>query len=326
MRKLLIGLAVLLMAGAAQGDLVVHYAMDDATDTAPVDTLGTTPTTLVLGDDPVTHTPSVPGAVGTAIDFSANPGRAYAPNNAVLDTIGDTVNTTGLSVSFWLKGTASGAYDVVSMDDERIFRIQASPSHYLTVRFALGTADPGVTYIDNVLDSDWHLATMSLDFGSTTNNCVMYADGSVLSGRTKSADFSTAFNQADEPLGLATRVWGGYDRGEGYQGSLDDVALWDSPLTATEVKSLYSLANSTFDLNAYNAQQLWTLFAAEGEGLVAGDLWEYTTGLTGSAGEMDSTGNAIILDGAGNGMLVPEPATIALLGLGGLGLLIRRKR
>jgi len=116
----------------------------------------------------------------------------------------------------------------------------------------------------------------------------------------------------------------------------DDIGIWGAALTPQEIATIHALAYfNGSDLASPDIVAVLAAFGSQGVALIADDqLWSYTTGLTGVTGALGGTieaGDAyFILNGAqGAGMafvaIVPEPATLTLLALGGLTLLRRRR-
>ncbi len=114
-----------------------------------------------------------------------------------------------------------------------------------------------------------------------------------------------------------------------FEGTLDDLADWNTPLTGTEAKALFNLGNTALNYNAKDAQSLFDLFAAgSGTAVVGGQTWAPATGLAdagnGLAGGAGSVGaNYVVLNGSGGGVqVVPEPGTLSLLLASAIGLLV----
>ena len=112
-------------------------------------------------------------------------------------------------------------------------------------------------------------------------------------------------------------------------GSLDDVAAWAREVQHIEVASIHAMGRfEGLDVADMQVQDLIDAFNATGSTDINGNLWQYTTALggpLGTTGGMADTSAFVVLDNSGNGMqiVVPEPASLALVGLGTLCLLGR---
>jgi hypothetical protein len=114
-------------------------------------------------------------------------------------------------------------------------------------------------------------------------------------------------------------------------GALDDVGIYNNALGAKDVAVTHGLG--LFEgQNLADADIAGMIAAFDSTSDYATDQnqWYYVSGLAGTTGDTGGSvggGDAyIVLDASGNGMsLVPEPATVALLGLGSLVLLRRRR-
>ena len=191
--------------------------------------------------------------------------------------------------------------------------------------------------VGTILDGAWHLttATYNLTTGdSGTGSASFYLDGVLLS-TTPVGNTVTSASDLSAPLGVALLGIDGFASGAakpgaGIEGRLDDAAVWNNRLSDIEAKSLYSLGTDSLDYNAQNAQALFDIYASGVSASVGGTTWQkVASGLAGGAGTLDSDGGLrhLVLDANGGGVgQVPEPATGAMLGLGGLALLLAARR
>ena len=168
--------------------------------------------------------------------------------------------------------------------------------------------------------------TLYNDTTPNTSELNFYINGTLSGNSQTTAKAINTVNSNDVLIGVgvADPVGTGY-----FKGLMDDVAIWNEALTAGEVKGLYDVG----DVLAYDAgkfDQLKTVFEAQAGSVTIGSLiWSYATGLGTTAGLSGSgTDFTLVLNAtAGTGLTsTPEPATLALLGLGGLGLVLGRKR
>lgn len=240
-------------------------------------------------------------------------------NSSIVAGTNPTPEDTLRTISFWVNTTEAGG-----LNEYLSFGTNNNP--------AGGTSDPGTKFdigIDaangghlevgvgggrlNVAaatittpalnDGVWRLATVVIPdildddpAAADLSDIDLYVDG------VFSYDGS-ANNSADRTISTAPTgsfFLGRNANGAGggnVNGSIDDVAVWDNPLTPDEIKSLYDVGQQ-LDVNAGIYDQVLSLHNAGSGTIYAGDYaWSYASGLSSSAG---ITGSDLVLDDAAN--------------------------
>lgn len=178
-------------------------------------------------------------------------------------------------------------------------------------------------------DGKWALWTITFD--TATNNLKAYVNGTLRMNQTlTTSDWSN-----NEPFLIAGNR-GEHQRAFGWgtsEGFIDDFVALGDTLTGGEVTSLYNLAEELqYD---FGKVELLLNIHRNGGGTVNIDglNWSYATGLSGTDGQLigGSGTFTLVVDGSsGTGLLaatvVPETASLTLLGLGGLLMLVARRR
>ncbi|MFC7336598.1 LamG domain-containing protein [Haloferula chungangensis] len=232
-------------------------------------------------------------------------GSVYV-SGANADTfINDTfsqVTSTPLTISVWVKTTASASAGLVYLGNG------ATGNSYYVMRTADTAARLSARNTTEqrlsggvINDGEWHHV---LGVYASPTERSLYVDGIFVGTQASEVTEVTLTrfgiggltrNTPHAPVDLFT-------------GELDDVALWDSALSAAEVAGLHGLGTHGGG-NAADLDTLMDGFAAKSDVQIRGIDWEYTTGLEGPIG---TTGGSIlgrnafiVLDEEGNGMKVP---------------------
>ena len=254
-----------------------------------------------------------PGIIGGGLSFNNTSSSAITAGANPLP--GDTLRT----ISFWINSsqTSGGQRSALS------FGTNNNP--------AGGTSDPG-TKFDIDLDTGTGALEVGVGGGRTDSAAATISTPALNDGTWRMAtvlvpdlldDDSAAFdlsdidiyvdgefsysgaanNSADRTVSTdpgGSLFLGRAANSDGFQNidaTLDDVAVWDNPLSADEIKGLYDVG-SQLQVNAAVYDQVLTLHSAGAGVLHAGDFsWTYATGLTGSAGV---TGSSLVLNDAAN--------------------------
>jgi len=239
------------------------------------------------------------------------------------------------TVSFWMKATTGDNDNWV-----RIFQkgTEGNGSQtWLIDRFSntartnmrVDTTGTGGQHNQNIatggpdtFDGEWHHVLYSIDAG----NWEKVVDTGVTTG---------TYNHGQ---GLSnTRpiyIFGRNGAGQ-YVGLLDDIGIWDEPLSEAEGKAVHNVAvASGLAYGADDAQKLFELFdAGRGSATIGNYDWVHASGLGGAPGDVLPEYGALyslVLDGNGNGLtMAPEPTTVlvwSLLSAAGIGLGWRRRK
>ena len=306
-----------LIAPVAQSALIFHQDLEDATGLTASGT----------GQS------FVPGVLGDALSLDGN---GYYETDDIFPAMGSTNRTVSIWVN--LSATAGTLSSIMQFgvdggntpgtegEDWAMQVDSATAATSIELGKARGDGADG----DITLTGSWQLITYTLD-GTTMDETALYIDGNNIATYTIAppGKGSNAVNT------LATKIKFGSTITEiqhpntisNWNGLLDDVSIWDTALTPNEIIALYAVGNRL----AYDAKdfdRMLTVYnAGSGSVVVDSAQWSYASGLTGDAG-LNVAGDTLILNAAsGSGLvLIPEPATLSVLVIGGVVLLKRLKK
>ncbi|MCP3995773.1 MAG: LamG domain-containing protein, partial [bacterium] len=179
------------------------------------------------------------GFSGQAWNFKGVDSSFSSEATGKIQTLGDIENTKGISVSFWMK--------IPLKDQKNHFRVLGHPAFEATMATAgyggLGIAfGPGYHVMLSrgagytAFDNQWHHIVATADFSTRRDNAVIYLDGEEVARADGAANES--FNDRDP----RTRVYIGARRngGHAFTGALDDVSVYDYPLSPEQVLGIYT--------------------------------------------------------------------------------------
>lgn len=338
LRKIGVLISVVAVTSAAQAGLIGHWTFD----TNGNDSAGSNNTSLNGGAAVNTGTFILGGG---SLGGQGTGGRLDGlDDQAITGSNSGIAGSTARTVSVWFKaptdpgapddaptmvglGTSSGTgtrFDsrlsnstgVITSNYTDYLRLEGQASSRMT------TSGTGVT------NDLWHNLVVSFS-GSTFNDATMYLDGKAI---TLGAN-ATTVNTTAAPL-----VVGGSnhttDTERNFYGFLDDVGLWSNSSTAADAAMLNGLGRiGNNDLSYLGAAQtLWAGNVGD-TAMINGVQWQKVTGLTGSLGDYSQVGGAngvdsfMVLNSSGGGLqVIPEPATVGLMGIFGVVALLRKRR
>jgi len=270
--------AVLSLGGivnaAIMDNLVAYYPLNETSGTTAEDAQGVNDGTL-NGTAAWTASGKLGGGLAftrttTSTSYTSPSGVGWVEADSLLSN-GVLNDTDSYTLSAWALlyplasvpwGYAIWGSNTAPGDNGNVIRIGASK--LADGLFARTTHPVGAAV--NWADEDWHLVTIT--FGPN-GNADFYVDGAI--NQTKAGDSSL---DREKAWSLATLFHFGMEMEgnvatDGWNGKLDELAIWNRELSSTEITALYN---------------------------------------------------------NGAGVALPEPATMALLGLGGLAVIRRRRK
>jgi len=328
-------LGIMLMAGPARGDLVAHWAFDSVDSGQVADSTSNNNTGVLGGTGTGNTGPDlVAGVLGNALDFDGADIVTVADSASLDSTTGREQERT---LAYWFKTTELSNKVVTEKKSNQHFVTQMN-ARKMSWRTGSGAGADSVWSDNNVNDDTWHHfvgVARDDDPALPTNylNMYMFIDG-VLQESLNLRDPPTrqcmTYLDNDDPFVIGARA----GIVAGYPGKLDDVAVWNDPLTDGKAIALFSLAeepNLEYDVSL--SQQLFNVYddAGSSRATIDNRTWEYVAGLSSNfgLGQVENIGSFyyLRLDDNGAGVqTVPEPAGLLLLALGALILGSRLRR
>ena len=188
---------------------------------------------------------TVNGATLTSDRFG-NTGKAYS-FDGVNDFIrcvnaGPTGNPT-VSVCFWMKTTSSNYGSLFGYGDNgangRDFRIYLNSGHCSGSSISFDTYQCAVSHSSSISNS-WDFYTVIYDgtIGNTVNIAKIYKNRYLMNSVCFSQNFATTNVNSINPITFG-RYHGTIQSGF-YNGTLDDIAIWNRALSEQEIKNLYT--------------------------------------------------------------------------------------
>jgi len=206
------------------------------------------------------------GILGQALSFSGNDAN-YVNFSDVMDPGADS-----LSVSFWFNANdVTTAVPQVMVGKGNSFSGDAGWTMWkqddtLVVRGRSSTGSGELRFAQQLIDSgigagEWHHLAMVIDRDS--NTILGYLDGSnegwIAGGGGATSDSIVGGSVIDTTNSLFVgRRWGA---GAPFPGTIDDLAIWDRALSASEIGYLYSKGLQGFNAATVPEPSTWALMA-----------------------------------------------------------------
>ena len=192
----------------------------------------------------VPETPS-PHIQSNCCDFNGSTNQVKIGTAAVWEAIIGSGGTSKMTLAVWVNlDTHDGGVENF-MDfggDNILFGRQAANKVYFQTEWNSGAA---AWWLSTILLDDyegtWIHVAVSYDAGSTANNPVIYVNGEAI---TLSGPLGTAPAGSWDGITVSACFLGGTTNR--ITGKLADAAIWDSVLTAAEIKAIYKATNGIY--------------------------------------------------------------------------------
>jgi hypothetical protein len=174
-----------------------------------------------------------------------------------LNSLDQSILNSSFTVSFWLNKTAKGG----GLDNDRMIDLTVSSSTSLQIitdaatnKFGVNFIQSGSSYIYRKVFNNWNTVTGSWHHIALTwdgSSYEYYFDGSSVAttGTSSIGIGGTGFYLGKRADGVASTE---------FKGGLDEVAIWNTALTSTQIQSIYNATsnNLTKDLSTIEPSNL----------------------------------------------------------------------
>ena len=299
-------------------------------------------------DDPKAYdgrlgTSTSPDAEDPAVGQPGKIGRAYAYNAAEQDRVvlsshaGDFAADASGAISLWFNTSSTARQPLLDFgrtnhNDRLLAELTGGKLRFLVRTGDTNTAD--MTTSDPYTDGQWHHVVVSQTAAAGGSGLKMFVDGQEppLGTDVRSDDWFHNIGSVNY-FALGYEVRQSFEAG--LDGLLDDVAIWNPPLSDAEALALFALGSSAeLGYGALEAGDLFDLHWSGSGSVEIGRLrWTPFSGASGTAGELVGSGSDFTLwltdsSGVRSAAIpaIPEPSSAVLWALGALGALIVRRR
>lgn len=175
-------------------------------------------------------TPNVTGKLGTAYSFDGT--NDYIDMNDVLDT-----GTGAYSVSGWFKTSDTGVFKQIVGKTEAAasssWEIRVTSSNTLNASFREGASADSVTTSTTVTDGSFHFFVLTRPASGGTVKLYLDAEAAI----TATNNSRNTDNAFDFRIGRTN------NNIFPFNGTIDEIGVWDKELSAAEVAELYNSGN-----------------------------------------------------------------------------------
>src|SRR3989344_1152293 len=297
----------------ANSGLVGYWSMEEGKgNSRTFDRSGQGNTGTLTNMDPLTDWVNGATSTGQALDFDGSNDYVNVSHNAALDITGN------LTLSAWIKkDTNAGADGIIGKGGcyNMICPYSLRSGGTGPIIFAIndGTAGQNDVVTSSVLNlNTWYYVTAV----RSGNNVSLYINGQLNAGPTAQSKTPTASGDALS-IGVAD---GGNPTDAPFDGSIDEVRVYDRALTSSEVERLYKLQKPKVTSGVDNTGLVGYWAFEEGVGTRAEDSSFNTN--TGTLTNMDNSdwvtgrvGTALDFDGSNDYVAIPNNSSIQTNGV-----------
>jgi len=307
-------------ATPAQAALVAYWDCDEGSGTTLEDyTASSHDGTL---QNSMGWTSSGGGRTGISGDYalSGNGNRSDVNVPRAGDLVG---GDSAMTFTVWLRETYSGNYPYVFYTTGGGRRWLIQGENYGGDQ-AYVWSDSDAAWKDGlgftITDNTWRMYS----FTYSSSSFKSYRDGTLISTVAVGATWPT-FDTAFRIGGKGDQDW------TSFEGGIDEVSIWNTNIGEARVKTMYNIttvnSGALKDYGVDNMKTLFDVYDTNTPAWVDGtERWEKFTGGSGTAGAVTYGSDYYVFFDGTSGVKTPEPATLVLMGLGGLGLILSRKR
>lgn len=313
--------ALALCEGQLNAELVLHWPFEEGSGTNTADLSGNSHTGVLTDMDPATDwvntgLAAVPSGTAYALDFDGNNDIV----NASIDNYKGVTGKQPRTVSAWIKTTAADP-PIISWGQNLggqkfVFRVQSSDGTNGALRVEVSSG-----YIVGALpinDGTWYHVAAVIPTNTALNvtQARLYVDGQL---QGTSASLGQAINTASSAnVRVGTRF-----TGVTYAGQIDEVRVYDHPLTPAELNALAGVTDAYADAVAADAPEGWWRLGEDFGARVVneGSAMSYADGATANIAAADrylpslvntSQNRALGFDGSSNRVTITSHAAINL--------------
>jgi hypothetical protein len=326
---ILLALAVfgLVAVQPAQAALLANWKMDENTGDTVGDSSGNAQDLARGGGTKPSWVAGRTGLTGDyALDFPGFPGggTSYASKGSAITNLAGATNFT---ITCWMREDGTGYYGHWFVSGSTA---GGGNRNWLGQNGSGGDQQMYLGYNNgNFLSTGrnppagtWTFVAITYDNAGGTTRTKIYLDTTM-----------TTHNWGVSYTAHSSTWLGGWTaNNSNFDGVLDDFSVWNETLSTAKINIMKNITTvNSAALKDYMVDDMKKLFDVYATGTPAWvdgtEMWKKFTGGSGTAGAVTYTGGLYyaFFDGT-SGVQTPEPATMALLGLGGLGLILRRKR